>query len=195
MIMSIELFLGDECQIIADSGIHVSDKALLSRVLRENGYAGSVGVDLLSNYYGKVVAVEEATWHAFFGIHIGRERNLMSRVCLRWKNDYLLSRINACFLGGSGSWEYSLRVAIARKLGKQTQIDVVGCVCSVEACDEIDRVVRRPPALWWLGICQSGWLTIDLDFYQVVLYTSLPDLLRVNVGVEIDAIGLTDICP
>lgn len=194
MYMSIELFHGEKWRIIADSGIHVSDKTLLSRVLRENGYARSVGVDLLANEYGKVITVEGAIRHAFIGIHIGRECNLMSAVCLRWKNDFLLHRMNACFLGGDGSWEYSLRVAVKKSLGKQTQIDVVGCVCTVETGDEVERMVWRPPALGWLGICQNGWLNIDPSFYQLELYPSLPDLLRRNSGVEIEAIGLNDIC-
>ncbi len=174
----------DGCSIIAAANVSVPKREVLRRVLQDNGYSGSIGLDLLYDNYGNAVTCSRTPVIAFYGIHIGVNYNLMSNRKLMWNHFVKRYPMNAGFRQQKAA-EYDRFQNLRKQLGINVEIDVVGCIGYGDSKDEPVNMVLNPPAMWWLGICDRGWVRIDLHFFLLELYDSLPRLLREDGGVEL----------
>lgn len=171
--------------MVARAGVKIPDQKLLQQVLRENGYDGKIGIPLLYKNYGKVVSCEGSPVLAFFGVHIGKQNQLMSARSLWWKHFFLRRSMNAGFFGCMEMPEFYGLEKLRNLLGTNTEIDVVGCTSNPSMQENLSQLALRPSPFWWLGIWEGGWLHINLDFYSLETYQSLSDLLHERNRVEI----------
>lgn len=174
--------------IIANANVSVPDQKLLASVLRANGYDGSVGCKFLFENYGNVVSNGSSEVLAFFGIHVGPRCTLMSRRRLQWNHYIRRIPMSAGFFQRKGMVEYNRLQNLKGQLGSHEELDIVGCIsnCSNRILG-LNRVAFAPPAWWWLGMCERGWLAIDMDYYLLDIYDSLSDLLNEQGGIEVIA--------
>lgn len=183
MILQPKLEVDSQCSVIAESEISVPDALLLARVLQDNGYSGHIGIPILHEYYGKGVSAGTPDLLAFFGVYYGKQNRLLSNVCLKWHHCVLRRAMNAGFLDCEAP-DPLFRI-LSQKLGAEIDIDVIGCISATSAGSDLTKASRTPPQDWLLGVCQRGWLMIDIDFFLLFLYESLSDLLQQKSGIEI----------
>lgn len=177
--------LDSSCSVIEKVVVDVPDQSLLSRVLRDNGYSGTVGIEILHKYYGSVVSIEASTLFAFFGLHYGRRNCLLSKFWLKYYHFLLRRPMNAGFFGCQTESDYPGLQILWQKLGSQIEIDIVGCMSIIPNHGTLSEAARSPNEILWIGVCQKGWLGIDPYFYLLNVYQSLSDLLQEKSGVEI----------
>ncbi len=175
----------ENCSIVAKASIQVPSQPIIIRVLQDNGYSGSVGVEFLYENYGCVIATGGSPKIAFCGLHFGARPTLTSAFKLKWK--HRRCAMNAGFFRRKDMIEYDRFQSLKKKLGEKIAVDVIGCIGHKDLCNDLDKAALRPPAEWWLGISEQGWLSIDLNFFLLDIYQSLSDLLCEKNGVELIA--------
>ena len=175
------------CAEVAQANIRTPNESLIQRVLRDNGFSGSAGLDFLRQAYGKVFSNVDSELLFFCGIHVGREVNLMSSCKLRWNHCVMREPMSAGFFQREEIIEHSRFLSLTSKLGRGIEVDVIGCIASKNMCGVIQKAVWSPPAIWWIGVCERGWLAIDLSYFLLVVYESLSALLCDQNGIELIA--------